>query len=1253
MKDKGLIEAMKLQIIERLAESHVNRREEQDQFWSLFDTVLEGQGQLCFIIGEAGMGKTTFLDSCVKSLSKSQVNCVKGKFINHESKPYTAMAEAVEQALKLLLTLPADQLRAVRKSIKTSLGSDIDFLASLTPYMDQLMGKDYVTSSRAYVIQSSMVGKALYDFFTAISDYLYPLIIFIDDLQWADQTAVRILEYFCKHYKESNFLLTMSSRTHDHSTCDILEAAISCTSNHTIYLKPLSYRQIKCILKDLIKEPLDHRELLCQFLQGSSLGNPFFLKEMIHLLLAERKLNYDFRKAQWQLDVNGLKALKRLPDIQSLLIEKINQLGQEEWQVLKRLACLDGKGSEDFLLSHLPMSKPLFKKTLKQLIDDGLISIIRYEQGGTLLSPVIQMHDIVLEYVYSQIAESEKENIHTQIAKKLLEKHINHDLDDNIMTLSSQFMRANLSALFLESYEWQKALMDIGLLVKKLGLIEEAYKLFKLRDVLKEEDKSVFIEQGDSHVLDPFNRQIEFELGECAFLLEDYQKAEVHFSHLMHTAQTLQEKNQIQLRYMDLYIYSGQPMRTIELGLDILNHQNVHLRVERFQEEMKDYQTFFSQYSVNDLLKRETLEDTNILTQLTTLTKMAPAAYFTDYQLFILILLKISELSIINGHSAFAPIGYVGNSFVQYNEWRQFETGRDMMALGQKVLSQTLEPSTKPIVYYLMGIFLKHRSQAISQTVEALYMAIKASMRSGQYIYCGFSVIGIINSKYMMGTPLDELSAEMIAFQHKMPWLDQNTRQYIEETYDNLFNCLKEWQHEKGHFNAYQDRGIPNTTKQLTQEVFRLQRLFLMGHFQEALKVCDNVLKALDLLKGYILYPDCLMFCILTLSKQHFYNADELKNEYLQIMKKLLSEIEEWMTLYRPNHYVRFLLAKAAISQVETPDKRLDNLYNEAIEEAKKYDQVHLLALSHLLAANYNSNKPLAIFYASEAIKYFRQWGAYTVAERIQNQYAITDESLYQSSIVRVNDHSKDYKSIQLLNERLIEQIKDLEDYDVLRLILKKLLHYQGFVYGAILKENGDTMYLISEIYTGQEIIVYEDPLNINLVSHLSRKMIRYCARTGDTLVVNEGAKNNITINDNYVEAHKELTFICIPIKQEGVLTGLVYIEKQGEDYLDQDIIDQINIALTLININKTSDDVNQIMEVDLEDRPSLTPREKDVLHLLAKGLSNSAISESMYITLGTVKNHLSNIYSKLEAESRIQAVLKAKEYGFLQDIQK
>ncbi|MAT41635.1 MAG: DNA-binding response regulator [Anaerolineaceae bacterium] len=55
-----------------------------------------------------------------------------------------------------------------------------------------------------------------------------------------------------------------------------------------------------------------------------------------------------------------------------------------------------------------------------------------------------------------------------------------------------------------------------------------------------------------------------------------------------------------------------------------------------------------------------------------------------------------------------------------------------------------------------------------------------------------------------------------------------------------------------------------------------------------------------------------------------------------------------------------------------------------------------------------------------------------------------------------------------------------------------------------------------------------------------------------------------------------------------------------------------------------------------------LTEREKDVLTALANGLSNKEIAQLLFITEGTVKNHVSNLIAKLEVRDRTQAVLKA-----------
>ena len=61
-----------------------------------------------------------------------------------------------------------------------------------------------------------------------------------------------------------------------------------------------------------------------------------------------------------------------------------------------------------------------------------------------------------------------------------------------------------------------------------------------------------------------------------------------------------------------------------------------------------------------------------------------------------------------------------------------------------------------------------------------------------------------------------------------------------------------------------------------------------------------------------------------------------------------------------------------------------------------------------------------------------------------------------------------------------------------------------------------------------------------------------------------------------------------------------------------------------------------------------LSARELEVLALVAEGLSNQEIADRLYIATGTVKNHVSNILSKLGARDRTQAMLRAQEIGLL-----
>jgi DNA-binding NarL/FixJ family response regulator len=61
---------------------------------------------------------------------------------------------------------------------------------------------------------------------------------------------------------------------------------------------------------------------------------------------------------------------------------------------------------------------------------------------------------------------------------------------------------------------------------------------------------------------------------------------------------------------------------------------------------------------------------------------------------------------------------------------------------------------------------------------------------------------------------------------------------------------------------------------------------------------------------------------------------------------------------------------------------------------------------------------------------------------------------------------------------------------------------------------------------------------------------------------------------------------------------------------------------------------------------PALTAREREILGLIARGVSNAAIAERLSLSLKTVRNHVSSILDKLQVSDRLQAGLRARDAG-------
>lgn len=104
---------------------------------------------------------------------------------------------------------------------------------------------------------------------------------------------------------------------------------------------------------------------------------------------------------------------------------------------------------------------------------------------------------------------------------------------------------------------------------------------------------------------------------------------------------------------------------------------------------------------------------------------------------------------------------------------------------------------------------------------------------------------------------------------------------------------------------------------------------------------------------------------------------------------------------------------------------------------------------------------------------------------------------------------------------------------------------------------------------------------------------------------------------------------------QPEELCKIIRVVHGGGVCLHPDVTQKI---LAKISVNSDTDE-NNLSKIDIS---NLTGREKEVLKLIGRGLSNIEIAAALFIVEGTVKNHVSNLLAKLGARDRTQLALLA-----------
>lgn len=200
------------------------------------------------------------------------------------------------------------------------------------------------------------------------------------------------------------------------------------------------------------------------------------------------------------------------------------------------------------------------------------------------------------------------------------------------------------------------------------------------------------------------------------------------------------------------------------------------------------------------------------------------------------------------------------------------------------------------------------------------------------------------------------------------------------------------------------------------------------------------------------------------------------------------------------------------------------------------------------------------------------------------------------------------------------------DDHSMVRQGLKQILELEQDIIVVAQAANGDEAVRLAREYKPDVVL-----MDINMPGTNGLQAIQQLKQD----------KHHFKVIVLTIHQDREYLFKTLQMGSEG------YVLKDAEPSVLVEAIRNVHRGQSYIQPNMTKELVKEfnrvtLHEKDKSDENSLTAREVEVLELIAEGMINKEIAKKLYISEKTVKNHVSNIFKKLNVSDRTQAAIYA-----------
>ena len=1156
--------------------------------------------EMMVVSGYAGIGKSALVQELYKPITQRRGYFIRGKFDQYQrDSPYSAVIKAFQELIKQLLTETTVQLSRWRKQLLAALGVNAQIIIDVIPEVGLIVGKPVPVASLPATEAQNRFKLVLQKFIRVFAKPEHPLVIFIDNLQWADSASLKLMEWLMNSSNQGEadshrggLFMIGAYRDNEVSASHPLLSTFntirsSGTIIHQIVLAPLGLMSIIQLVTETLKCSPDHAQHLAELVQVKTGGNPFFVNEFLNYLYKEKIVTFDSQGGMWQWDIAKIQAQNFTDNVVAILINKIQTLSPKVQRVLQFAACLGNSFELKPLALALGESQSETAVQLWQAVVEGLIvplgesyKLIRPSSNTELLlqkpqplasnpaslSSDIEHQNFTIQYkfahnriqhtAYSLIPPEHCKAIHHRVGQLLLQ---NTPEDQFSETLFNIVNHLNISIELIQSTEEQNELAQLNLWAGQKAKAATAYEAaMKYLTIGRE-------------LLQPDSWQAQYELTlnlsmeaiEVAYLLTDFATAQTLTNIVLNQAETLIHKVKVYEIQILFDSSQNQMLSAIKTAKQVLKLLEIPLT-----QTPPVYQTVEALADLPEMTQPTQLAALRIL-----MSVMAPA-YIAKPSLLPSLIFTMVNLCIRYGNSSLAAYAYSVYSLLLCGKQETIDQGYRFGQLALTLLERFDAKDVQAKVQQQFNAFVRPWKEPARETLNPLLDTIQRAIEQGDIEYACHCTVNYCTYSFFVGLPLAEVESKQA--QHLE--LNHQFRQDYQINYITIWRNLSVGLMEADQSSQLDltvfDQVLPdlfqanNQLSILSVYWAKLFIYYLFYKYEDAETQVFLAEKYKGSVKGLLNSVLANFYSSLVLLAVCHSASPSKRRRYLNKVARQQKTMRNWAEHAPCNFQHKYDLVEAERAGVGGKTIRAMEYYDRAIQGAKKQGYLHDEAVAYERASQFYqrlSREEIAQNYLQKAHYVYTLWGAMAKVKQLEETYpqwlfarVNGNDSAgvsQQSSIVTTTTQSRN-KSSEFLDLNTVMKAAQVISGEIvldklLAALMKILIENAGAQKGFLILESKGKLKIEAEgqVNTLAQVCAECDQIQVLQSTDiedsqvLSVTIVNYVARTQEIVVLNDALNEGQFTQDSYIQQEQPKSILCAPLINQGKLSGIVYLE--------------------------------------------------------------------------------------------------------------